>query len=316
MAKNGLKGDVGSYAHTTMDDAFWIVGTEPNTYPTARIEDAGRELVNLSPNKASGITNGKTAIPKYEEIDNSSDHHGGTFSFVCMNNFNVDAGGGGINLNTCGNVSIIGSGGLANIIAPLQTTIASDVIEIASTNTIVLSGKQLYVESEKNTFKNNAFFNKNVVVNGGMFVNGELYASHITAPCQTRFSSSQLASPSGPEMHCFMKFGTLISGMLAAPVPIEGLGVISAGTPISITVTTPTRIGTMPPHRHSYVTPGFSGAGSPSEFAEGAASIFSETPVEAKPTYIDDKPPGDQKSEVAGLVRKSINNYWENLLKP
>lgn len=314
MAKKGLKGDVGSYAHTTMDDAFWIVGTEPNTYPTARIEDTGKELVSLASNSASGITNGKTAIPKYEEIDNSSDHHGGTFSFVCMNNFNVDAGGGGINLNTCGNVTIAASGGLTNIVSPLQTTIASDVIECVATSAIVMSGKQLYVESDKTTFEKNVFFNNNAVVNGGMFVNGELFATHITAPLQTNFTGGPLAGSGGVPLQCFAPVGTIISGVLTLPVPIEGLGVIAAGTPISITTILPLRIGTVAPHVHTYQTPGFSGAESIGDFSEKAAQAFSNDKAEAQPTLMNDMSFDQLKSKMTKMVTKMITDYGKELI--
>ena len=309
MAKKGLKGDVGSYAHTTMDDGFWIVGTEPNTYPTARIEPTGKELVSLASNTATGITNGKTAVPRYEEIDNSSDHHGGTFSFVCMNNFNVDSGGGGINLNTCGNVSIFASGGLANIIAPLQTSIASDLIELASTNAIIMSGKQLYVESQKTTFENNVFFNKNAVVNGGLFVNGELCATHITAPLQTNFTGGPLAGGRGKPLQVFAPMGTIISGIITSPT-VQ----ITSGTVVKITTLAPLRIGTMSPHIHAYQAPGFTGEESMEDFSTQAAKAFSDQKFEAKPTLLNDMSLDDLRSEMIKMVEKMITDYLKDLI--
>lgn len=310
MAKQGLKGDIGSYAHTTMDDAFWIVGTEPNTYPTARVEDTGKELVSLAANEATGVTNGKSAIAKYEEIDNSSDHHGGTMSFVCMNNFNVDSGGGGINLNTCGNVSIFASGGLANIIAPLQTTIASFIVSLVAKSAVVLSGKLLYVETEKTTFEKSVFFNKNTVVNGGMFVNGELFASHLTTPNQMNFTYGTFAGGPGKDLDCFTPVGTIIEGIAPVPIPVDvANGQIVPGTPISIMTILPLRIATAPPHKHAYETPAFSGMDEYSDFYEKACAVFKDDMVHAKPTMINDMTLEELGTEMIKMVTEMIGEY-------
>lgn len=294
-----------------MDDAFWIVGTTPNTNFTTRVEETGKALKTFDTSGTAGLVEMETAIPRYEEIDNSSDHPGGQMSFVCMNGFSVSAGGGGINLNSAGNVSIVGSGGLVNIIAPDQASLAGNVISVTAKNTFFIEGKQLYVAAKKTVFADNVQFGKNVVVNGGMMVNGELFASHISTPAQINLTGGAMGG-SGQGMPVFTSPGiwTLIT---AAPIAGTPTG-IPAGTPVLLQPQPAFAVGHMMPHVHTYTGPACSTHQDLTEFFEAASSCSGDKPAEAKPVLPCDMTPSEFMKKIQNDITGAVTEYAKSAI--
>jgi hypothetical protein len=125
-------------------------------------------------------------MPHVEEIDNSSKFPCGEDSKVIGNSYIRTVGSGGISLKTTGTAEI---GGTVlkmgfkkiNINANYGIHIGSENgVEIQSLKTITLrTNRQVYVESSLG-IKNN------LVVGGGIAVEGEVYLHHITAPLEVQ----------------------------------------------------------------------------------------------------------------------------------
>lgn len=306
------KGDAGSYRHMTMDDAFWIIGTAPNTNFTTRVEETGKALKTFNTSGTSGLVEMESAMPRYEEIDNSSDHPGGQMSFVCMNGFSVTSGSGGINLNSAGNVSIVGSGGLVNIIAPDQVSLAGNVISVTARNTFFIEGKQLYVATKKTVFAENVQFGKNVVVNGGLMVNGELFASHISTPAQINLTGGAMGG-TGQGMPVFAAPGAW-TFTLGVDIETSDGATIFSGTQIVLTPTTKFSVGHLMPHVHTYTGPACSTHHDITDFFAAAEACSDDKPVEAKPTLPCDMTPSEFMNKIKSDVTDAIQDYAQTLL--
>lgn len=162
------------------DDSVLIVGIDPNTDPASIIDDNGRSRKNYTLSETEGVTEWSKSYPEVKAVDNSGAHHGGTYSVIAMNKFAVDAGAGGIGLTSSGNITLMGLGGIVNVVAESQVEILSEIVKVDSTSFIILNGPILDINCDKVTVKNLAIFASNAVVNGGLFVKGELFTSHIT----------------------------------------------------------------------------------------------------------------------------------------
>lgn len=179
MATN-TNGFTGLDSKMVSDDSFLIVGIDPNTDPSCTIDESGRARTDFTLSATEGMTQWPAAYPEVRAVDNSGAHHGGTYSVVAMNKFSVDAASGGISLNTCGNISLYGLGGIVNIVSSAQIEILSDVVKIDSMGYTIIDGPFCDINSEIFTVKNLSIFASNSVVNGSMLVKGELYTTHIT----------------------------------------------------------------------------------------------------------------------------------------
>lgn len=162
------------------DDSFTIVGIDPNIDPSVVIDDSGRSRADFTASTTEGMTKWPTAYPEVKTIDNSGAHHGGTYTIVAMNKFVVDAAGGGISLNSSGNITLNGFGGVVNILATAQIEMLSNIVKIDSSGFTIINGPKCDINSKILTINNLAIFANNVLVNGGMMVKGELYTTHIT----------------------------------------------------------------------------------------------------------------------------------------
>lgn len=318
------KGDAGSYRRQTMDDAFWICGCHPNTNPCTGVEETGKEIERYDTSTSSGMTNSKSAVPRYYEIDNASDHHGGNMSFVAMNAFNVDTGCGGVNLNSCGNVSILASGGLANILAPDQIALASNLISFTTKDTLMIEGDTLYVSSKKTVFTKNVQFGNNVMINGGCFVNGELYASHITCQSQVNFTGGAMVGEGEGLQVCIPTTGILFTPVepIIIPVtgncdtgPVTGVATITPGMPLSLTSLVPgSPIGSTVPHIHTFVGPAMSTCENITDFFEEASKTSEDTPAEAKPTLPGDMTLAELGSKIQKTVTDAVINWGKKAI--
>ena len=179
MATN-TNGFTGLDSKMVSDDSFLIVGIDPNTDPSCTIDESGRARTDFSFSATEGVTTWPGSYPEVKAIDNSGAHHGGTYSVVAMNKYTVDAASGGISLNTSGNISLYGLGGIVNIVSSAQIEILSDVVKIDSMGYTIIDGPFCDINSEVLTIKNLSIFASNSVVNGSMMVKGELYTTHIT----------------------------------------------------------------------------------------------------------------------------------------
>lgn len=179
-------GDGGDEHLITKRNKFETIGAVFNDFPSVRIDEKGRSQPFEMLVSDTGVYKNHDYVPLVEEVDNASNFPCGKDHVVVGNTFSRIVGSGGISLKTTGSFEIGGTvlrGGFKQIIlnASHGVHIGSESnIEIQSLKTIVLrTNRQVYVESSMGV-KNN------LIVGGGLAVEGETYLQHVTAPLEVQ----------------------------------------------------------------------------------------------------------------------------------
>jgi hypothetical protein len=306
------RGDSGVDMTQAIDDKVTIVGSNPNVFPSCRKDGAGRERKIVTTSATQGTIESTMAYTECEAVDNAGDHHGGTYSMVAMNRFSIDSGGGGINLNSGGNVNLMAAGGLANIVASECSSIISNVIKVVSSEIVVIKGPELYVESDNTTFVNSVKMSKNLVVQGGAFVNGELFINHMTAPQQIMDTSMS------PVLPVFFNTPTILTGtaqLIPTCAPVVG-EISGAAMPFMPSVyvqftldplTTTQALGRVLPHKHTYKHAACTFAESQSNvWAEASATDSNEAVAAKKPESF-----GGEQSVMSKIQKRVTNAFTD-----
>jgi hypothetical protein len=160
------------------------IGLRFNKFPSIRIDDVGKINHNEVKIFRKGVVTSFATSPliEYTHVD---DIPGGTYSLNVCNRYNVQVGAGGISLKSYGPVDISGS----------ITNIAGEQVNIASENEVnIIAGKRIDIAAEILTLRqtsgkqvlvdSNLGVSQNVVIGGGLHVEGELSVHHITAPLE------------------------------------------------------------------------------------------------------------------------------------
>lgn len=177
-------GDFGDTIEFSKRNKFEHVGAEFNDFPSCRIDEEGRSQPFEMLVSQTGTYKNHDYIPLVEEIDNASNFPCGNDDGIVGNRFSRVVGSGGINLKTSGTTELGGTilkvgFKQVNINASHGIQIGSERgIEIQSLKTITLrTNRQVYIE-------NSLGVKHNVIVGGGVYVEGEIYCQHITAPLE------------------------------------------------------------------------------------------------------------------------------------
>lgn len=308
------RGDSGVDMTQAIDDKVTIVGSNPNIYPSCRIDGAGRQRSLVSTSASQGVMEMPGTYTECEAVDNSGDHHGGTYTMVAMNKFSVDSGGGGISLNSGGNINLMAAGGLANIVATENVSVISNVIKLVGSEITVVKGPELYIETDNTTFVNSVKMAKNLVVQGGALINGELFINHMTAPQQVMDTSMS------PVLPVYFNTPTMLTGIaqlinVGAPVITKG----GPAMPIAPTVqvqftldpnTTTKSLGRVLPHKHTYKHAACTFAQSQSDVWAEAEATGSNESVAAKKVESF----GGSMDAVVSKVQKRVTNAFTDCM--
>ena len=197
------------------------VGLQENTSPAYRFDETlilvpGLDVVT---GVAADLTLGYftptvTTFPQYEKLL-VSDMPGGNLDIFAMNRFKVQAGTGGLSLNTTGN-ALLNAGGILDI-AGSQVNINS------SQGQISINGSLVTINADVLSLKSNIPDNqvvvdsslgvsKNVIIGGGAYVEGELFVNHITAPIEYQVTENTQIVAEGPVINAEGTPGALGSG--------------------------------------------------------------------------------------------------------
>ena len=308
------RGDSGVDMTQAMDDKVTIVGSNANVFPSCRKDGAGREKISVEASTSQGVIEAKSTYTECEAIDNSGDHHGGSYSIVAMNKFNVDAAGGGINLNSGGNINLMAAGGLVNIVGTECTSIISNVLKCVSSEVSVFKGPELYIETESTVFVNTVKMAKNLLVQGGAFINGELFVNHITGPQQIMDTSMS------PILPVYFNTPTILTGIVTqtcmTPVPCLEGGLVTPAASVNYVQfildpqTTLKSLGRVLPHKHTYkhVACGF--AQSSGEVWEESVKTGTNEAVSAKATLSF----GGLMDAITSKVQKRVTNAFTDMI--
>jgi len=160
------------------------IGLVLNKFNALRIDPIGNLDTYAVTIASGGVYTQKKSFPIFEKV-HVDDLPGGTLTHFIGNKYDAIVGAGGYRVKTNGNIDfaggiatfigdqvIIGSSNEVTIDAGKRLNLVADSINLKSR-----LGKQLTVES-------NFGITKNVVIGGGMHVEGELNVQHITAPLE------------------------------------------------------------------------------------------------------------------------------------
>jgi hypothetical protein len=219
------------------------IGTVMNDYGSIRFDPIGKLLSNeiLVGSKTTYINSDSGPLLEYVDVQ---DLPGGTYNLNVNNRYNVMVGAGGINLKSYGPVNVSGS----------ITNIAGQQVNVGSENEINLDAKVINISAEILRLRNkrqrqvliegSLGVNKNVVIGGGLSVEGETYLQHVTAPAETQITNTTQAlgqTVQGAIIGYVNYYWTDDGG--AATVPVYGG--TQGGVPVPDTITTY-------PHTHSF----------------------------------------------------------------
>ena len=160
------------------------VGLAMNDFGSIRVDNKGkiyRDSVVVHP---EGTYNSQKESPLVEYV-HVDDLPGGTYTLNVCNKWNVQVGAGGVSMKSFGPVDIGGtivnmSGEQVNVTSQSEVnidggkrlTLVADILSIRQRNR-----KQVLVDS-------NLGVSQNVIIGGGLHVEGELSVNHVTAPCE------------------------------------------------------------------------------------------------------------------------------------
>lgn len=162
------------------------IGGIVNDYPSVRIDSKGRsqpkEMVVGS--KSSFANHGATSL--VEKVDNSSMFPCGKYDLTVGDRFNIVIGSGGLQIKTTGSIDI--EGATINLNAAQVTIDASNGVIIGSPENIEIQSKGgIQLRTDRQVFVESGLgVRKNVTVGGGLYVEGETYLHHITAPLEVQ----------------------------------------------------------------------------------------------------------------------------------
>lgn len=178
MATNneGMGGSV--IEHIAVEKVTLIGMQSPNEFPSTR-ESQDRVVLpkmNLSGNKGCEITD----VPVYdcEPIDTSWLSYGGRYTLGVGNKWHIRVGGGGIYTETLGPITTDGEVITTN--AKKGFFIQAKLFQMIADERAMISGKRLDFNFDEIVVQGKTTFVNNVVINGGLYVNGEFMSTHQT----------------------------------------------------------------------------------------------------------------------------------------
>jgi hypothetical protein len=176
------------------------IGLVLNKFNAIRVDPIGILDLYAVTIATTGIYPQQKAFPLIEKV-HVDDLPGGTFTHFIGNKYEGIVGAGGYKLKTYGNLEMGGA----------ICTFIGDQIIIGSTNEVIIDGgSRLNLIGDSIRFKSrlgkqivadgNFGVTKNVVIGGGMHVEGELNIQHITAPLEF-----QITEPTHIKANCIVR---------------------------------------------------------------------------------------------------------------
>jgi hypothetical protein len=200
------------------------IGLVMNDFGSIRIDTIGKIYNDAVFVDNLGVYEHKKESPMLEYV-HVDDMPGGTYTLNVANRYNVQVGAGGLSLKSYGRVDVSGT----------ITNVGGQQVNISSENEVNINGgERLTLEANIVSIKNkqsgqvlvdsNFGVNGNMVVRGGLHVDGELSVNHITAP--TEFQETEQV----------ILYGELVAGTEIGIDNHEGSTVKAKATPNSVKI--------------------------------------------------------------------------------
>jgi hypothetical protein len=145
----------------------------------------------------------------------------GNYSILANNSFNLVVGANGIVMSTEGNLDINAFGvSTISSLNGLNLTTSEGNLNIICGNHVHLVGKTVNIqtcnENDQVVVNSNLGIKKNAIVHGSLYVDGEIYAQHLTTPAQTQETSETMAKSMLPpeQVIAYADIGPLITWIM------------------------------------------------------------------------------------------------------
>jgi hypothetical protein len=195
------------------------------------LTDGLNGIQSISPDLPTGTFKARPYnFPAFAELY-VPDMPGGNYTIHAMNKFSVDAGSGGMQLRTLGNLKI----------ASGTTEVRGDLITLGSQDgQIAINGSLVTIDADTLNLRNKIGgqvvvdstlgVSKNVIIGGGAYVEGEMFVNHVTAPIEYQVTESTQIVAKGPAAP---------GGVSPAGAPGSGWSISRSNMQGSITVIIP-----------------------------------------------------------------------------
>ena len=242
-------GEGGDYVICASRNMRFVCGAAVNNNPQAYVDLTGRQVPAGTCITETGVTTVPAAAPKLVEVDNHSYFPCGHFTLEVGNGFNVKAGGGGINLSTCGTLNLQTDSIVK--IGALQTVVGGKDIVIAGDTNVSISSPNLNLTSDTQIFLNgNVGVNQNLIVQGGGYFDGNLTCNSITAPQEIQ---QTLIGFTKEGARGFLRDGEKITGNILIKQIEQGDVTVDATFEFEITLNQqPGLVVELTPHGHEF----------------------------------------------------------------
>jgi hypothetical protein len=168
------------------------IGMLMNDFGSIRLDNIGKLVNNEVLVDSTSVYMNKVDSPLLEYV-HVQDLPGGNYTLNVCNRYNVMVGAGGLNLKSYGAVNLTGT--ITNI-AGEQVNIASENEVNIDAGTINISADILRLRNKRQRqilIENSLGVNQNVIIGGGLHVEGETYLQHITAPVEYQKTEATIA---------------------------------------------------------------------------------------------------------------------------
>lgn len=174
-------------ADISMVAGDWIVNVgidEFVNFPAVARDENGASVSKTVTTSSGGQQEIYTSMPKYRQVDGSNHHLTGNIIFHAGNKASISSANGGIELDTTGVVTINSGGGMIVLNSTGTVDMTSGTFQMTSTEGMRISSDDVHFDSKNTNLSGNLTLGKNFRVAGGLAVQGELYAPHITSQAQ------------------------------------------------------------------------------------------------------------------------------------
>ena len=168
------------------------IGMLMNDFGSIRLDNIGKLVNNEVLVDSTSVYMNKVDSPLLEYV-HVQDLPGGNYTLNVCNRYNVMVGAGGLNLKSYGAVNLTGT--ITNI-AGEQVNIASENEVNIDAGTINISADILRLRNKRQRqilIENSLGVNQNVIIGGGLHVEGETYLQHVTAPIEYQKTEATIA---------------------------------------------------------------------------------------------------------------------------
>lgn len=168
--------------HIALEQTTLIGVQSPNKRPSTRESNDRVKIPTVKFKDTTGITVVEEPVYDCDVIDNSWLSYGGKYTLGVGNKWHIRVGAGGIYTETLGPKITDGEMIINN--AKKGFIVQCKLFQLISTERTMISGKRLDFDFDMTQFIGNVTFANNVLMNGGLYVNGELMCNHITTQKQ------------------------------------------------------------------------------------------------------------------------------------